>query len=44
VKEMLEVTPWVSWFFDGMLASGSTWAINSIIEWFEENRPKNNII
>jgi len=23
-----------------MLASGSVWAINSIIEWFEENRPK----
>jgi len=30
----------ISWFFDGMLASGSVWAINSIIEWFEENRPK----
>jgi hypothetical protein len=25
-----------------MLASGATWAINSIIEWFEENRPQNN--
>ena len=22
-----------------MLASGSVWAINAIIEWFEENRP-----
>lgn len=41
VQQILEVHPWVSWFFDGMLASGSTWAINSIIEWFEENRPKN---
>jgi hypothetical protein len=40
-SEILLVTPWVSWFFDGMLASGSTWAINSIIEWFETNRPKN---
>jgi len=29
----------VSWFFDGMLASGFVWGINSIIEWFEENRP-----
>lgn len=33
---------WYSWFFDGMLASGGVWAINSIIEWFEENRPKQN--
>jgi hypothetical protein len=40
VHEILGVTNWVSWFFDGMLASGSVWAINSIIEWFEENRPK----
>jgi hypothetical protein len=40
VHQILEVTPWVSWFFDGMLASGSVWAINSIIEWFELNRPK----
>jgi len=30
--------PYTSWFFDGMLASGSVWAINAIIEWFEENR------
>jgi hypothetical protein len=40
VHEILGVTSWVSWFFDGMLASGSVWAINSIIEWFEFNRPK----
>lgn len=39
VHKILEVSPWVSWFFDGMLASGSVWAINSIIEWFETNRP-----
>jgi len=25
-------------FFDGMLASGGVWMINSIVEWFEENR------
>ena len=25
-------------FFDGMLASGGVWAINAIVEWFEENR------
>ena len=42
VEKILEVTPYVSWFFDGMLASGSVWAINSIIEWFESNRPKQN--
>jgi len=42
VHEFLDVTPYGSWFFDGMLASGSTWAINSIIEWFENNRPQQN--
>jgi hypothetical protein len=25
-----------------MFASGSVWAINTIIEWFEENRPKDD--
>jgi hypothetical protein len=33
---------WISWFFDGILSSGAVWAINSIIEWFEENRPAKN--
>ena len=42
VHETLGVSSWVSWFFDGMLSSGSVWAINAIIEWFEENRPNNN--
>jgi hypothetical protein len=28
-----------SWFFDGVMSSGAVWVINSIIEWFEENRP-----
>jgi len=37
--EIINITKWVSWFFDGMLSSGAVWAINSIIEWFEENRP-----
>jgi hypothetical protein len=32
----------LSVFFDGMLSAGFVWAINSIIEWFEENRPTNN--
>lgn len=40
VHEMLGVTNWVSWFFDGLFASGAVWGINSIIEWFELNRPK----
>lgn len=41
VNQILGVNPYISWFFDGMLASGTTWIINSIIEWFEENRPTN---
>ncbi|NBO72089.1 MAG: hypothetical protein EBU66_14850 [Bacteroidetes bacterium] len=32
----------ISWFFDGILSSGAVWAINAIIEWFEENRPTKN--
>jgi len=42
VHEILGVNEYASWFFDGMLASGGTWAINSIIEWFEQNRPQQN--
>ena len=42
VNQMLNVDPIISWFFDGMLASGSTWVINSITEWFEMNRPQQN--
>ena len=34
----LTVIPYTNWFFDGMFASGSVWAINAIIEYFEENR------
>ena len=40
--EILGVSSYTSWFFDGLLSSGAVWAINSIIEWFEENRPNNN--
>lgn len=36
--EFLGTNEWISWFFDGMFASGAVWAINSIVEWFEENR------
>ena len=35
---LVGVDPTYSWFFDGMLASGAVWAINSIVEWFEENK------
>lgn len=29
-----------SWFFDGITSAGAVWGINSIVEWFEENRPQ----
>ena len=32
--------PYTNIFFDGMLASGGVWAINAIVEWFEQNRPE----
>ena len=37
----LELThiPYSNIFFDGMLASGSVWAFNAFIEWFEKNVP-----
>ena len=34
----LVTIPYTNIFFDGMLASGSVWALNAIIEWFEENK------
>jgi hypothetical protein len=40
VHELLGVSNWGSWFFDGMLASGAVWAINAVVEFFEENRLK----
>lgn len=33
-------TGYFTFFFDGMFTAGSVWAINSIIEFFEENRIK----
>jgi hypothetical protein len=38
--ETLGIIKTFSWFFDGMLASGGVWVVNSIIEWFEQNRPQ----
>ena len=40
--ETMVFIPYTNIFFDGMLASGSVWAVNTIIEWFEENRPKDD--
>ena len=33
--------PWfICMFLDGMFSAGGVWALNSIIEWYEENRTK----
>lgn len=34
-NQVLGFNHYYSWFFDGMFCSGAVWAINSIIEWFE---------
>jgi MFS family permease len=43
---LFEHTYETNWFFgvflDGMFTAGSVWALNSIIEYFEENRPNRN--
>ena len=36
----LVTIPYSNFFFDGMLSSGSVWALNSFIEWFEKNVPQ----
>ena len=40
--DMIGLNKYFSVFFDGMLSAGAVWAINSVIEWFEENKPNNN--
>ena len=40
--ELFGTSEYMSWFFDGILSSGAVWAINAIVEWFEENRPAKN--
>jgi hypothetical protein len=40
--EIIGFNQYFSVFFDGMLSAGAVWAINGIVEWFEENRPNNN--
>ena len=39
--ELFNTPEYMSWFFDAILSSGGVWAINAIVEWFEENRPAN---
>jgi len=39
IHTFIGLDEYYSVFFDGMLSAGSVWAINAIIEWFEENRP-----
>jgi len=36
--EIMNFNPYFSWFFDGMLASGVVWLINSVVEYWEGNR------
>jgi len=43
-KEFFDTDIIYSWFFDGIFSSGAVWAIHSIIEWFEENRPNKTIL
>jgi hypothetical protein len=37
--DALTSIPYLNIFLDGMLASGGVWAINAVVEWFEENKP-----
>lgn len=43
---LFEITFETNWlygvFLDGMFTAGSVWALNSIIEYYEENRPNRN--
>lgn len=40
VRTLFDTNLFLCIFFDGMLSAGVVWAINSIIEFFEENRIK----
>lgn len=39
--ELVSIT-YSNLFFDGILASGSVWALNAFIEWFEKNVPSDD--
>ena len=34
-QELMNFTPYWSWFFDGCLASGAVWAVNALVEHWE---------
>lgn len=38
VNQLFGIPRDLSWFFDGIFSAGAVWAINSIVEFFEENR------
>ena len=38
VNELFGIPRELSWFFDGLFSAGAVWGINSIVEFFEENR------
>ncbi len=40
-SEMFDVNKLVGLFFDGVFTAGAVWAINSIVEYYEENRINN---
>lgn len=40
MNEVFGVSLLISWLFDGIFTSGAVWALNSIIEFFEESRLK----
>ena len=41
LHDLVGLNKYYSVFFDGMFSAGSVWAINAIVEWFEENRLSN---
>jgi hypothetical protein len=38
INDFFGIHIYESWFYDGILSSGIVWAINSIIEWFENKK------
>lgn len=39
-SSVFEIPWYLGFFFDGMLTAGAVWALNAIIEFFEESRIK----
>ena len=40
--ELKQYSSYIYVFFDGLFTAGAVWVVNSIVEWFEENRIKFN--